>query len=1153
MTLNREVFLKDPTVHDIPNDGVASVIDPETPAQYGLLRYELEHFVCDGAYQRGLENILSTYLSHLHQAKQPAVWVSGFHGSGKSHLVRVLQHLWCDTQFADGASARGLTRLPVDTADLFCELSTAGKREGGLWSAAGMLSTGAGYSIRLALLAILFRSAGLPTQYAPARFVIWLMQKGYYEAVRANVKRNGENFFRELNDMYMSDLIAESLLAVAPGFASSHVEARSFIKAQYPGKQEDISNDEMLSTMEDVLRLRSKVSGKFPCTLLICDELQQYIGQDSDRAIEVQTVVEACCSHFGTRLLFVATGQSEMQAIPQLQKLQGRFTMQVMLTDADVEQVVRQVVLRKNGAKAAALQAVLDATRGEIDRQLAGTTIAHVPEDDSQLVTDYPLLPVRSRFFRLFLRAIDHGGTVGQLRTQLRMVHEAIKEIADKPLGTVVAGDVIYHQLKANMLQNALLPREVDKKITQLDDESPLGHLKSRLCATLFLIGKLPVLGQTSVGIRADVATLADLLVTDLHEGSARLRQVIPALLQELVGTGTLMQVGDQYRMQTIEGANWTADYRSRMLRIQADEVRIAEERKKEFERAIKAELKGITLVQGQSKISRKFTLHFGDAAPSFTTDVPIWVRDGWSVSEKAVYEEAWRASQESPIIFVFLPHLQADALKAAIASSAAADATLQSRANPTSSEGKEAKAAMETRCQNEQEGRDQLIADVIKKARVYQGGGNEVGAPYVSLRVGIKTALEMSLVRLFFQFDMADHSGWSGVKKRIIEGAENALSLVGFDRNASEHPVCNEIVSFLDTVGKKGSEIRKRFMGAGFGWSQDTVDAALLCLVATGFVRAINNSQVISVKHITTQQLGQTAFFREGVTVTARHKIGVRKLITEIGLPTKQGEEAEAIPCLLNQLADTAHAAGGPAPCPAMPSANPVSQLRALSGNAQFVAVYEQRDVLLNMYKTWQERREHIIERYPRWETLQKLLLHARDLPVAAEIQPLVEAILNERQLLEHPDPVPPLIKNLSTTLRGALQAEYQRLSIARDQAVSTLEGTEEWSRLSAVDRQPLLVQYDLTLQVPPHMGTDEELLAALDKTPLASWEERMAILHVRISQIREEVIKQSLPKAVQIRPPQATLNSVDELDTYLVRLREHILPHLEVGPVVI
>src|SRR5919112_196964 len=78
-------------------------------------------------------------------------------------------------------SARSLVTLPDEVNDHLTELSTAGKRLGGLWSAAGTLASGKSDAVRLAFLGILFESAGLPTQYEHARFTIWARENGYLD------------------------------------------------------------------------------------------------------------------------------------------------------------------------------------------------------------------------------------------------------------------------------------------------------------------------------------------------------------------------------------------------------------------------------------------------------------------------------------------------------------------------------------------------------------------------------------------------------------------------------------------------------------------------------------------------------------------------------------------------------------------------------------------------------------------------------------------------------------------------------------------------------------------------------------------------------------------------------------------------------------
>ena len=77
---NRELFTTDPTSTKIPNDGIATVARPETDQQWKVLTWELQSFVCEGEYARGLERILNSFLTNVSQAKQPAVWVSGFYG-----------------------------------------------------------------------------------------------------------------------------------------------------------------------------------------------------------------------------------------------------------------------------------------------------------------------------------------------------------------------------------------------------------------------------------------------------------------------------------------------------------------------------------------------------------------------------------------------------------------------------------------------------------------------------------------------------------------------------------------------------------------------------------------------------------------------------------------------------------------------------------------------------------------------------------------------------------------------------------------------------------------------------------------------------------------------------------------------------------------
>ena len=61
MMTNRDIYQKDPATRKLVNEGVANVNDDTSGQALNVLRYELETFVCDGQYEKGMSHILETY------------------------------------------------------------------------------------------------------------------------------------------------------------------------------------------------------------------------------------------------------------------------------------------------------------------------------------------------------------------------------------------------------------------------------------------------------------------------------------------------------------------------------------------------------------------------------------------------------------------------------------------------------------------------------------------------------------------------------------------------------------------------------------------------------------------------------------------------------------------------------------------------------------------------------------------------------------------------------------------------------------------------------------------------------------------------------------------------------------------------------------
>ncbi len=1142
---NREIYLKDPSRQKLVNEGVANVNDDTTREAMAVLRYELETFVCEGQYEKGLELILETYLSNIEQAQQPAVWVSGFYGSGKSHLVKMLRALWADTPFPDGATARGIADLPDTVGDLFKELSTRGKRYGGLHAASGTLGSSSGSSVRLALLRIIFKSVGLPEQYPVARFAMWLKSEGIYEAVRQRVEEEGNDWQYELDNFIVAEDLHKALVQVKPQLFPSPEVCTEALTNLYKNVS-DISTDEMIKAMRQAVSR----DGKFPLTVVVLDEVQQYIGSDPQRSMDVQEAVEACCKSFGGKLLFIGTGQTAVTGTSNLKKLEGRFTVRVELSDADVEAVIRKVILAKKASAIAAIEKTLQVNLGEISRHLSGTTIGHRQDDVRFFTQDYPILPVRRRFWELSLRGLDPTGTDSQLRNQLSMIHKAIQTNLDAPLGHVIEGDYIYFDSADKLLQTRALPRKVHERTMRWIAGTEDQRLMARACGLVFLINKLAA-GNREVGITATVDTVADLMVQDLPAGSSALRSKLTALMDDCE---LLMKVGDEYRIQTEESAAWGDEFQSQRSQLANESHRVEAERDDRLRRKLGSLAGRLTLTQGKSKVTRDLQLVFNaQLPPDADQKIHVWVRDGWSTDENSVRADALQAGNQSPTIYVFIPKRSADDLRRNIIDFKAASATLDKHGVPNTPEGTEARAAMETTRQAADGKIEDLLGDAFSGARVFQAGGSEIVGSH--LQEMVLEAAEKALTRLYPQFSVADHPGWSKVYEKARKGAPDALKSVGDDGEPAQNPVCKAILGYI-AGGKKGADIRNHFEAPPHGWSRDAVDGGLQVLLVAGLARAQDDhGKALDPGALERKTIGKVMFKVESTTVTTAQRIQVRKLLQKMDISVKQGEELSHLPSFLDQVIAIADGAGGEAPKPVGPDTGWIEEIRLTAGNEQLLAVYNRRKELANAIDDWEQLAGQIDQRWPDWLTLKRLMDHAEGIGEAEALRAQVDAIESQRRLLDSPDPISQLLPKVSQLLRDELNRLGQAYKDRHAQGMARLKADTNWQQLRQEQRNELLAKQQLTLNHEPQIqvGSTAEILDTLDRITLSALADRVAALPSRFDAVLVVAAELMEPDVQFVKVPRRTLKTPDEIDQWVEDVKRRLRAALANGPIII
>lgn len=1132
MTINNELFTRRPLDFEIPNDGVTYVNRPDDSNQWKVLEYELTSFVCEGEYEQGLQRILDSYIRHRSSTIQPAVWVSGFYGSGKSHLVRVLQHLWADTAFPNGASARGLVNLPQSIRDQLIELTTIGKRDGAApWSAAGALDR-SGDSLNAISLAIVLGAADLPPRVGPARVALWLAGKGNLDAVRGHVEANGGDFLVELSEYNLSTRLADAILAVEPNFASNGADVRKALRSQFPPEAHALSTDETITLLRKVLQHVG--GGIIPATLIVLDEVQEYINSGDGHAMEVRNLVESVSRGLDGHVLLVATGQQELTADATLQKIQDRFTVKVVLKNQDVDVVVRRVLLNKEPAERPALEKVLADVAGPISRQLVGSKIQHKAQDDNDLVEDYPLLPSRRRFWESVLRQAD-AGRAGQLRSQLRIVHGGNRHIAEKPVGTVIGADYLYLEKHEDLNGAGLLLKETQHLIHEQGQKEPL---RGRVLGLIHLISLVPTSGHADIGVRATADHLVDLLVEDLANDGAALRQEVPAVLAALTEEGILQQDGDEYRLQTAAGRTWDEAFRRHSAQLTDSEISTERDTllRGEIEKALPT-----SLLQGKAKVARKLSLHADSSQPPTTDAIPVWLRSEWDdgTTAKQFEDLARGLGADSPVVLVHLPRVQAQAFASALRNQMAAQRTLDQQGFPQDDEGRQARRAMESRLSRAQAQVRDHLRDILAQASVQLGGGSTPSGTV--LRDRIENGAQAAAARLFRKFDVADDARWPQVIDRIKKGSgADALKAVGYDADPEQHPVVKEILGRIGGAGTPASDVEKAVLSDPFGWPRDALMGAIGVLLDNGLVRAtVNGSDASTTQVLSQTRLGTVHLRRESTVLKAAEKIAARSLLTKLGVQADNETLVSGAEQAVSMLAQRANSMSGQAPQPDIALPIGIEQVKTTSGNdrvhALLAAKHELRDFAERLDKLEKRRPSRLTA----LETARALVRAAADLDSSLEARTRFEAFEKTRELLADTDQITPIMTDLAGAVREAVNQAAEVLEQARQLAVEGLRRQPAWAALDAAKQEQLLAEHSLKPEGKPELGDADAVLKAVQQRPLASWGAVLDAVPTRAAKALEAAVRLSAPKAGTVVVPTATLNRVEDVEPYLADLR--------------
>lgn len=1131
--LNRDVFQTAPETYRIANEGVAKFA-PNEPSH--ILQDELRTFVTDGEFGRGLLRILESFRGGLNQGSQKGVWISGFYGSGKSHMAKMLCALWTDQPFSDGSRPAAL--IPEPSAELVAELRAlrvAGDRAGGLHAAGGTLA-GDSDDPKLATLGIVLRSVGLPPDFRAARVAFWLADEGVLDAVRT---RLGSGFDAAIRSCVLSSAFHAAILAEKPSLARDARDLSDRLKADFPLPAE-ITVADLSSTVRRALLLGRK---ELPLTLVVLDEMQQFLRNDPARTLEAQLIAERFAADFDGKLLLVATGQQALNELENLQKLLGRFQVRITLGESDMDAVIRKTVLRKSAQGADQVRGMLAARSGEVSRHLNGSRLAHRAEDEADAVLDWPLLPSRRRVWERVLRALDRSGLAGALRTQMAVALEASRLVAGQPLGCAVPADFLYRRFADEAFAAGELPEETRSRIVKLSAGGADEALQARVLMLVYMLGL--ILGDADFhGVRASGDILADLLVGDLS-AAVDIRAGVPKAIVALEEAGAIMQLDGVWRLQTKEAAEWDGAFRAELRGLRTNPAELAVKRRAALDTALSDALRGLASVQqGRSATPRKLVrLDPTERAP--TEGLLLRVHNGWDETLNSVIGGIDAQPVADATIHLLIDRHDADRLDDALRQRLAAQNVLDQRPPPATNEGDQAQKAMSARVVGATRTVAGIMETAVRQAKVILAGGSVQSGTHLKDRV--HAGAQAALVRLFPQYGTADDAGWERVVRAAQGGQTDALKAVGHNGTPDTNPVCQAIRGRLG-AGRKGRELRDEFEAAPYGWPQDAIDGALLVLSHAGLIRTLGEDGTeMQLRTLPRAKIGLCRFLPETHAITTTHRRAIRALGQVLNVPVPPDQEAEQVPLILLALREAATAAGGPPPAPAAPATPELDAVATLAGNERLIEAASRGAALAACWRAWRDARTAIATRMPAFRTTERLVA----LGAHGQAQALAD-ITTHRRLLEEPDPAPPLRQDAAAELRARLNAAHGAYAAAMARAEAALKADANWQALDPEKHRTLRIAHGLLPVPPPAVSSPEEVADALTARSFSGWADLTRGIQAGAQAALDEAAERRLPKVQFVMlPPAGTLANETALDTWLAATRTTLASALTKGPV--
>lgn len=516
------------------------------------LATEVEEYVLTNEAAKGVEQVLEAYTNYTNAN---GVWISGFFGSGKSHLLKMLAHLLGNIDSHDYSRGQVAEQFQAKADGEFLPalIERAGRIPAksllfNIDQKATLISKDQSDALLKVFVKIFDESRGYyGNQGHIARFERDLDGRGQYRDFKEAFERIAEipwSQGREQTALEAGNIdkaFAEVNGTESPGIIRQYLST-------YSVSIEDFADEvaAWLDTQSEGFRLNFFV-----------DEVGQYIGTNTQLMLNLQTIAESLATKCNGRSWIFVTSQEDMEKVGgdrtkeqanDFSKIQARFSNRLKLTSQDVEEVIRKRLLAKAPESTNDVEALYSAEHSNFKTLFDFVEGRHYPNyrDEQHFVGTYPFVSYQFPLFQSAIEGIsDHNifegrnSSVGE-RSMLGVVQQVAKDLADRPVGALASFDQMFEGIRAS------LKSANQRAISDAERSSSLPSLAVRLLKALFLVKYVDTFKATARNL---TVLVYDRFGTDLTQ----LGKDVIAALNALEAQTYIQRNGDLYDYLTNE------------------------------------------------------------------------------------------------------------------------------------------------------------------------------------------------------------------------------------------------------------------------------------------------------------------------------------------------------------------------------------------------------------------------------------------------------------------------------------------------------------------------------------------------------------------------------------------------------------------------